>query len=78
MPTAAYGHSRSPAQPEWLPLLVQNLKIAFNANGAIAEYGHFCSCHEIPPFGLCVKMGAKCAYNKLAREAAEYKARRDL
>lgn len=46
MPATAYSHSGSSAEPEWLPFLIDNLKIAFYANGAIAEYGYFGCYHE--------------------------------
>jgi hypothetical protein len=47
MATAAKRDCGPSGETESLAFLVYDLKIAFDANRAIAEDGHFCACHEI-------------------------------
>jgi hypothetical protein len=46
MATAAKSDCGSSGETESLPFLVHDFKIAFHANGAVAEDSHFCACHE--------------------------------
>jgi hypothetical protein len=46
MSAAANGHSRPPAQTEFLPVLIHDFKITFDANRTIAEYSYFGCCHK--------------------------------
>jgi hypothetical protein len=50
MPASAQAHGRSATEAEFLPFLIHNLKITFDANRPIIEYRHFGSCHEFPPY----------------------------
>jgi hypothetical protein len=49
MPAPAKAHDCSSPETEFLAVLVQNLKITFDANRTIVEYGQFSSSHECPP-----------------------------
>jgi hypothetical protein len=44
MAATANGNRRPSTQPERLPFLIHNLKIPFNAQRPIVEYGDFRAC----------------------------------
>jgi hypothetical protein len=45
---SAKAHGRPSAETEFLPFLIEELKLSFDSNWPIIEYRHF-SCHEFPP-----------------------------
>lgn len=71
---SAKADRRPSPETEFLPLLIQEFKLSFDANWPMIEYRYFGCSHEFPP-DLSKFICATVAAHKIAGDAVEFKDR---